>query len=52
MPFRDQPMDPLTRQTFTRSIESLAEEFRGIYSLETIERYVDESIDRLSGAPL
>ena len=33
-----------------RSIESLAEEFRGIYSLETIERYVDEAIDRLSGA--
>jgi arsenate reductase len=50
MPFRDTPMDPLTRQTFTRSIESLAEEFRGIFSLETIERFVDESIDRLSGA--
>jgi arsenate reductase (thioredoxin) len=50
MPFRDTPMDPLTRQTFTRSIESLAEEFRGIFSLETIERYVDESIDRMSGA--
>jgi arsenate reductase (thioredoxin) len=50
MPFRDQPMDPLSRQTFARSIESLATEFRGIFSLETIERYVDESIDRLSGA--
>jgi arsenate reductase (thioredoxin) len=50
MPFRDVPMDPLTRQTFARSIESLAEEFRGIFSLETIERYVDESVDRLSGA--
>jgi arsenate reductase (thioredoxin) len=50
MPFRDQPMDPISRQTFARSIESLAEEFRGIYSLETIERYVNESIDRLSGA--
>jgi protein-tyrosine-phosphatase/DNA-binding transcriptional ArsR family regulator len=50
MPFRDTPMDPLTRQTFTRSIEALAEEFRGIFSLETIERYVDESIDRMSGA--
>ena len=50
MPFRDTPMDPLTRQTFARSIESLAEEFRGIFSLETIERYVNESIDRLSGA--
>jgi arsenate reductase (thioredoxin) len=50
MPFRDQPMDPISRQTFARSIEALAEEFRGIFSLETIERYVNESIDRLSGA--
>jgi len=50
MPFRDAPLDPISRQTFARSIESLATEFRGIYSLETIERYVNESIDRLSGA--
>jgi hypothetical protein len=50
MPFRDTPMDPLTRQTFARSIADLAEEFRGIFSLETVERYVDESIDRMSGA--
>jgi ArsR family transcriptional regulator, arsenate/arsenite/antimonite-responsive transcriptional repressor len=50
MPFRDAPIDPISRQTFARSIESLAEEFRGIYSLETIERYVNEAIDRLSGA--
>jgi arsenate reductase (thioredoxin) len=50
MPSRDTPMDPITRQTFARSIESLAEEFRGVFSLETIERYVDESVDRLSGA--
>jgi protein-tyrosine-phosphatase/DNA-binding transcriptional ArsR family regulator len=50
MPSRDAPMDPISRQTFARSIEALHEEFRGIYSLETIERYVNESIDRLSGA--
>ena len=50
MPSRDTPMDPLSRQSFARSIESLAEEFRGIFSLETIERYVDESVDRMSGA--
>ena len=50
MPFRDQPMDPISRQTFARSIEALHEEFRGIFSLETIERYVNESIDRLQGA--
>ena len=46
----DGQLDPLSRSTFARSIESLHEEFRGIYSLETIERFVDESIDRLSGA--
>ena len=48
--FPDAPMDPITRQTSARSIEALHQEFRGIYSLETIERYVDEAIDRLSGA--
>src|SRR5215211_6139626 len=46
----DGQLDPTSRATFARSIESLHEEFRGIYSLETIERFVDESIDRLSGA--
>jgi protein-tyrosine-phosphatase/DNA-binding transcriptional ArsR family regulator len=46
----DRTLDPLARQTFARAIASLAEEFRGIFSLETIERYVDESIDRMSGA--
>ena len=46
----DGHLDPLSRSTFARSIESLAEEFRGIYSLETIERFVDESIDRMAGA--
>ena len=46
----DGHLDPLSRATFARSIESLAEEFRGIYSLETIERFVDESTDRMAGA--
>jgi arsenate reductase (thioredoxin) len=46
----DRQLDPISRATFARSIEALHEEFRGIYSLETIERFVDESIDRLSGA--
>jgi arsenate reductase (thioredoxin) len=52
MPYRDAPMDPLSRQTFAHAIEQLAEEFRGIFSLETVERYVNESIDRMSGARL
>jgi arsenate reductase (thioredoxin) len=50
MPLPDQPMDPISRQTFARSIEELHKEFRGIFSLDTIERFVDESIDRMSGA--
>jgi arsenate reductase (thioredoxin) len=46
----DGQLDPTSRSTSARSIEALHEEFRGIFSLETIERFVDESIDRLSGA--
>jgi protein-tyrosine-phosphatase/DNA-binding transcriptional ArsR family regulator len=46
----DGQLDPTSRATFARSIEALHEEFRGSYSLETIERFVDESIDRLAGA--
>ena len=46
----DGQLDPTSRATFARAIEALHEEFRGIYSLETIERFVEESIDRLSGA--
>jgi arsenate reductase (thioredoxin) len=50
VPRGGRPMDPVSRQTFARAIEALHEEFRGIFSLETIERYVNESIDRLAGA--
>jgi protein-tyrosine-phosphatase/DNA-binding transcriptional ArsR family regulator len=46
----NRPLDPVSRQTFAAAIGELAEEFRGIFSLETVERYVDESIDRMSGA--
>jgi arsenate reductase len=46
----DGQLDPTSRAAFARSIEALHEEFRGIYSLETIERFVDESIDRMAGA--
>jgi arsenate reductase len=46
----DGQLDATSRATFARAIEALHEEFRGIYSLETIERFVDESIDRMSGA--
>ena len=42
-------LDPISRQTFAASVAQLAEEFRGVFSVETIERYVEESIERLSG---
>jgi arsenate reductase (thioredoxin) len=50
MPARDRQLDPVSRRAFAAAISELAEEFRGIYSPETVERYVDEAIDRLSGA--
>jgi arsenate reductase len=43
-------LDPLSRAEFARAIDALTEEFRGIFGREAIERYVDESISRLSGA--
>jgi len=49
-PTPDRDLDPISRQTFAAAISALAAEFRGIFSLETVERFVDESIDRLSGA--
>jgi arsenate reductase len=44
------PLDPLSRQTFARPIADLCEEFTGVFSPETVERYIDESIDHMSGA--
>jgi hypothetical protein len=40
----DGQLDPTSRAAFARAIEALHEEYRGIYSLETIERFVNESI--------
>jgi arsenate reductase len=45
-------LDDVSRKTFAREIGDLASEFRGVFSLETIERYVSESVDRMSGARL
>jgi arsenate reductase len=44
------PLDPLSRQTLARPIAQLCEEFAGIFSAETVERYIDESIDQMAGA--
>jgi protein-tyrosine-phosphatase len=48
----DGKLDQASRTAFGTSILRLVREFRGIYGRETIERYVDESISRLSGARL
>jgi arsenate reductase len=43
-------LDPETRAHIERGISSLADEFRGIFSPETIRGYVNESLESLSGA--
>ncbi len=42
--------DPLTRARLAPDIARLAAEFEGIFSMETIERYLAESVDQLSRA--
>ncbi len=43
----DQALDPVTRHHVRQAAEALAAEFAGIYSEETIERYIGESLDLL-----
>ena len=43
-------MDPITQYKIRREAERLHDEFRGIFSTETIERYIAESSDELSRA--
>jgi protein-tyrosine-phosphatase len=45
-------LDPLTRQRIERGLQALRDEFAGIFSTETIERYIAESTEALSGARL
>jgi arsenate reductase (thioredoxin) len=40
-------LDPITRQHVARAAEALKAEFAGIFSVETIERYLAESTDLL-----
>ncbi len=42
-----QMLDPVTQHHVHQAAERLAEEFKGIYSEETIERYIAESLDML-----
>jgi arsenate reductase len=43
-------LDPATRKHLDRGLDSLSEEFSGLFSRETIERYVEESLDSLQSA--
>jgi arsenate reductase (thioredoxin) len=42
-----QILDPVTQHHVTQAANALAEEFAGIFSRETIERYIAESLDLL-----
>jgi hypothetical protein len=43
-------LDPVTQQHIERVVRGLQDEFRGVLSVETIERYLSESLDQLGGA--
>jgi protein-tyrosine-phosphatase len=43
-------LDPATRQHVERLAQALRDEFAGVFSVETIERYLAESVDQLGGS--
>ena len=45
-------LDPVTRRHVEHAAEALQEEFAGIFSRETIARYIAESTDRLSASKI
>ena len=45
-------IDSVTKGHLDRGVDSLASEFTGVFSRDTIERYVNESLESLSGARL
>ena len=47
-----QMLDPITQNHVRKAAASLADEFAGIFSQETIERYIAESVDLLGGSKL
>ncbi len=47
MPFQ---LDHVTRTHLDRAVASLSEEFKGVFSVETVARFVEESIERLGEA--
>ena len=47
-----QMLDPVTLNHVRRAAESLSDEFAGVFSQETIERYIAESFDLLGGSKI
>jgi hypothetical protein len=43
-------LDPITRRHVEKATESLEGEFAGIFSRETIDRYIVNSLDQLGSA--
>ena len=43
-------LDPATRSRLAREIEALADQFEGTFGIETIERYLAESLAHFDGA--
>jgi arsenate reductase len=47
-----QMLDPVTRNHVRQAAAALADEFVGVFSEETIERYIAESVDLLGGGKI
>jgi arsenate reductase len=45
-------VDVITRDHLNKGLDALAEEFEGVFSRETVERFMAESLEALSGARL
>lgn len=45
-----QTLDPITQRHVHQAAERLKEEFTGVFSMETIERYIGDSLELLGGA--
>ena len=44
------PLDPITQRHVEKGVEGLVDEFRGVFSRETIDRYIRESLAALPAA--
>jgi arsenate reductase (thioredoxin) len=49
---RDLEVDVITRNHLEKGLDSLSEEFEGVFSTETVERFMTESLEALKGSRL